>query len=342
MRIGILGLPQAGKRTLFTLLTGRAVTATRKASDAPEGLASIRDPRVDVLARICRPRKVTYAENNFVLCPDIVATTGMRHWLDSARRCDMLCLLVRSFESEQVFHPAGSVDPARDRANLEAELILADLELVLNRLNRIEREKTAGQSPAQVIEERALRKCSARLDEGRPIRSLSLPADEQNALQSLGLITRLPILWTYNVSEDQCGAGHPDGIAISCRIEQEITEIEDPAEREEFLQSLGLSAPGVDRFNAAAYDTAGLMSFYTIGSDEVRAWTIRKGSLAPIAGGKIHSDIERGFIRVEVLKYDDLVASGSERSAKEQGKIHVKGRDYVIEDGDTCHFLHSS
>ena len=342
MKIGILGLPQAGKRTLFTLLTGRTVPATRKAAEALEGFAAIRDPRIGVLAQICKPRKTTYAENNYVLCPDLAATTGVRHWLDSARRCDMLCLLLRSFESDQVYHPEGSVDSVRDRANLEVELILADMELVLNRLNRIAREKTAGQSPAQIIEERALEKCSASLDQGQPVRTLSLPPDELNAIQNLGLITRLPVLWTYNVGEDQLAGEHADGVGISCRIEQEIAEIENPAERGEFLEALGLTAAGLERVNAAAYDAVGLMSFYTIGSDEVRAWTIRKGSLAPAAGGKIHSDIERGFIRVEVLKYDDLIAAGSERVAKEQGNVQVKGRDYVIEDGDTCHFLHST
>ena len=159
MKIGILGLPQAGKRTLFSLLTGRSVPESRRPGEALEGIAPIRDPRVDALTRICRPQRTTYAENSFILCPDLVEGTGQRAWLDAARRCDLLCLLVRDFKSDQVYHPAGSVDLKRDRTLLDAELILADLEILLNRLNRIDKEKKAGQSAAQAIEETALRKC---------------------------------------------------------------------------------------------------------------------------------------------------------------------------------------
>ncbi|MFH1144648.1 MAG: DUF933 domain-containing protein [Candidatus Eisenbacteria bacterium] len=341
MKTALMGLPQGGKRTLFTLLTGRKVPENRKPGECLEGIAPIRDPRVEVLARIFQPRKVTYAENNIVLCSDLVEGAPTHAWLDAARRCDLLGLVVRAFESDSVYHAAGSVDPGRDRALLEAELILADLEVALNRLLRIGKEKKAGRATAvQVIEEHILEKCSEALEASRLLSSLDLGAQEQTVLRSLRLITLKPVLWTYNVSEKDVAAAHPSGVfAVSCRIEEEIAAMEDPDERQEFLAALGLEASGLDRLNAAAYEAQGLMSFYTTGKDEVRAWTIRKGSTAPEAGGKIHSDIERGFIRVEIIKYADLIAAGSERAAKEQGKALLKGKDYTIEDGDTGHFL---
>lgn len=340
MKIALLGLPQSGKRTLFRLLTGRRVPQTRKAGEPVEGVAPIRDPRVDVLARIFQPRKVTPAENQFVLCPDLEEGVKMQSALDIARRCDLLCLVVRAFEAEHVYHPAGSVDAERDRGRLEMELIFADLERVMNRLLRIEKEKQRGLSPDQAIEERALGKCSTILDQGQPLTAVELASEEEAAIRSLGLLTRRPLLWTYNVSEEYVAGPHPPGVfAVSAKIEDEIAAIEDSRARREFLTALGVDSGGLDRMNAAAYDATGLMSFYTTGKDEVRAWTIRKGSRAPQAGAKIHSDIARGFIRVEIVKYDDIVAAGSEKAAKEQGRVQLRGKDYVIEDGDTCHFL---
>jgi GTP-binding protein YchF len=341
MRTSLLGLPQSGKRALFTLLTGRSVPESRKPGECIEGVTKIRDPRVDVLARIFEPRKVTYAENNIVLCPDLIEGAPTHGWLDTARRSDLLCLVLRAFESETVYHAAGSVEPERDRCVLEAELILTDLEVVLNRLLRIGKEKKSGRaSAAQLNEERVLTRCAAALEESRPLHRLALGEEERAAIRSLRLVTLRPFLWVHNVAEDAVAAPQPPGsLAVSCKIEEEIAAIEEPSERAEFLAALGLSASGLDRLNAAAYDAQGLMSFYTTGKDEVRAWTIRKGSRAPEAGGKIHSDIERGFIRVEIIKYDDIVAAGSERAAKDQGRVQLKGKDYIIEDGDTCHFL---
>ncbi len=165
--------------------------------------------------------------------------------------------------------------------------------------------------------------------------------EELSAICSLNLVTLMPVLWIYNVDEDRVAGSAGEGgdvFLISALIEKEIMGIEDPTERDEYLKALDLDTSGLDRLNAAAYDALGLMSFYTMGKDEVRAWTIRKGTPAPAAGGKIHSDIERGFIRVEVIKYDDLVVAGSEAAAKSQGKAHLKGKDYIMEDGDICHF----
>lgn len=340
MKIAILGLAQTGKKTLFTLLTGREVPASRKVDEAVEGVAPIHDNRVDALSRLYDPKKTTYAENQFVLCPDITEGSASRHWMETARRCDLLCLLIRAFDSPDVFHPAGSVDPERDRANIETELLLADMQLVETRLQRLAKEKKGGQTADQKLEEEVLKRFSEALEEERFLSTVKLDAQEAKVIRSLDLITRKPLLYTYNVSEDEIGKDFgADVFTISCEIESEIAAIEDEDERQEFMEDLGIMQPSLERINAALYDALGLMSFYTSGKDECRAWTIRKGSSAPVAGGKIHSDIERGFIRVEVMKFDDLIALGSEQKVKQAGKMQLNGKDYIIEDGDICHFL---
>ena len=343
MKIALIGLPQAGKRTLFTLLTTRAIPEGRKPGDTVEGVATVRDPRVDALSGIFKPKKTTYAENRFVLCPD--ATTGGdgHEWLDAARRCHLICLVLRAFEDDGVYHPAGSIDARRDRDNLEAELLLADMELVDKRLERLAKEAKSGLKPEQAREKAVLDKAMACLEEGRRLAELTLDESERATVRSLDLITFLPVLSVYNVSEDGLAEDFGPGAAsVSCKIESEVAAMEDAGERAEFLEALGLDAPGLDRVNAAAYDALGLMSYYTVGEDECRAWTIRKGASAPEAGGAIHSDIERGFIRAEVMGYDDFIAAGSEAEARKRGALQTRGRDYIVEDGDIMHFLHNA
>lgn len=341
MKIALLGLPQSGKKTLFSLLTGREVSEHRTEAESVEGVAPIRDPRVDVLTEMARPESTRYAENRVVLCPDVTEGTGRRDWLDAARRCDLLCLVIRDFASESVYHPSGSVDAGRDRRALETELLLADLELIEKRLERLAKEKKGGKTAAQAKEEEVLLRCREAVEQERGVNTLVFSEEELAAIRSLNLVTLMPILWIYNVDEDRVG-GEAEGMAgefiVSALIEKDIMAMDDPGERDEYLRDLGLRSSGLDRLNSAAYDALGLMSFYTVGKDEVRAWTIRKGTPAPVAGGKIHSDIERGFIRVEVIKYDDLVAAGSEAAAKAHGKAYLKGKEYVMEDGDICHF----
>lgn len=338
MKVALLGLPQAGKRTLFTLLTGRHVPESRKEDESVEGHALVRDPRVDTISAMVKPQKTKYAETIFMLCPDIGEGSNERFWLEAARRSELLCMVVRSFSSDAVYHTRGTVDPGRDRANLETELMLADLELVEKRLERIGKEKRAGQTHLQEVEERTLQKCKQAIESEQKLGTMKLDQEESASLRSLGLLTLKPVIWAYNVDEKDVKNEGIDPVTISCKIEQEIMAIEDLEERKQFLEGLGLSSPGIDRMNRAVYDTLGLMSFYTMGEDEVRAWTIRKGSFAPVAAGKIHTDIERGFIRVEIIKYDDLISTGSESAVKAQGKIQLKGKDYVIEDGDICNF----
>jgi len=340
VKIALIGLPQAGKKTLFHLLTGKRPPEVRKPGEVLEGMASIRDERVDALARVCSPQKTTYAQNHFVLCPD--ASAGSYDWLSAARRCQLVCIVARAFESDQLYHPDGSVDPSRDCENLEAELLLADMEIIENRLARLEKEGRTGLRDEQKREEEALKICLPALEAGKRLADVALEEHQLGAIHSLDLVTLLPLLRVYNVSEDQLEQDYGEGVTpVSCKIEQEIMEMEDPAERAEYIEALGVTESGLDRVNAGSYDALGLMSFYTAGEDECRAWTIPKNSLAPVAGGKVHSDIERGFIRAEVIKLDDYVEAGSEAAARNAGKIQTRGRDYVVEDGDVIHFLFS-
>ncbi|MEA3545149.1 MAG: DUF933 domain-containing protein, partial [Thermodesulfobacteriota bacterium] len=299
MKIAILGLAQTGKKTLFTLLTGRPVPASRKPGEAIEGIAPIHDNRVEALKNLYRPEKTTYAENQFVLCSDITdGDNTSRQWMDPARRCDLLCLLIRSFDSPDIFHPSGSVNPERDREMIETELLLADMQLVETRLQRIAKEKRGGQTTEQVLEEEILQRFNCTLEEEKFLSTVVLEPHEEKLIKSLDLLTRTPLLFAYNVSEGDIGKDFgSDVFTISCAIESEIAAIDEEDERLEFMEAMGITQPSLDRINTALYDALGLMSFYTSGEDECRAWTIRKGSSAPIAGGKIHSDIERGFIR---------------------------------------------
>ncbi|MHC4945429.1 MAG: DUF933 domain-containing protein [Planctomycetota bacterium] len=346
MKAALLGLPQAGKRTIFALLTGREAPEFRRPGEAVAGTALVNDVRVDRLSSVEKPERTSYARTEIALCIDMEPGTAEYPWLQEARLCDLLCLVVRDFDSEEVFHPEGSVDPERDRNLLETELILADLDLVEKRLERIEQEgKKRKLTARQLDEEKALLRCRIALESNRKLKDLEFTPDQNQAIRSLNLLTMKPILWCYNVDEDKVKGNNGNGsrngdvvFRISALIEKEIVSLEDRTERTAYLEDLGVDESGLDRLNAAAYDRLGLMSFYTIGRDEVRAWTIRKGTLAPAAGGKIHSDIERGFIRVEVIKYDDLITLGSEQAAKAGGKAILRGKDYVMEDGDICHF----
>ena len=241
MKIAILGLAQTGKKTLFTLLTGREVPANRKPGEAIEGIAPIHDRRVDALSKLYNPNKTTYAENQFVLCSDVTEGGTSRQWMEAARRCDLLCLLIRSFDSPDVFHPAGSVDPERDRAMIETELLLADMQLVETRLERIAKEKKGGQTSEQKVEEEVLKRFSAALEEEKFLSTVPLDAQEEQVVRSLDLVTRIPLLYTYNVAEDDIGKDFgPEVFTISCEIESEIAGIDDPAERQEFMEALGI------------------------------------------------------------------------------------------------------
>ncbi|MBF0297123.1 MAG: redox-regulated ATPase YchF [Oligoflexia bacterium] len=355
MKIAILGLPMAGKKTLFGLLTARDVLGPKRAGEVISGKANVWDKRVDDISKIAKPAKITYAQTDFVLCSDIDNSGGgggqlANSWIQEAKTSDLLCIVVRGFTSEEVYHPAGSVNANRDKENLEAELIFADLDLVEKRLDRIDKDKKKVKTTAiQNLEEETILKFKKTLESNEKLNTLTLSAEEEASINSLNFLTIKPIIWCYNVDEDklreqqqqpqQTTKSHDDVFIVSAQIEKEILAIDNLEERTEYLKDLNISSLGSDRLNIAAYDLLGLMSFYTMGKDEVRAWTIRKGTSAPKAAGKIHSDIERGFIRVEVIKYNDLMFCGNEQKIRTLGKFMVKGQDYIIEDGDICNFL---
>lgn len=341
MNIALLGYAQAGKKTLFELLTGREIPESALHEGKPlEGFARVHDERLDRLTSLVAPQKTTPAETEVVCCPDVSSGAADRQWLEAARTCDLLCLVVRAFAADEVYHPLGSVDSKRDRANLVAELILADLDLVETRLERLEKERRAGLSTSQEHELAALQKCREQLEAEQYLAELTLEPHYAAAISSLGLLTRKPLLWAYNVSEGDVASDPPEpgAFVVSCLIEKEIAQIDDPAERQQFLEDCGLRSTGGERLNAAAYSALGLISFYTQGPKEVRAWTVPREMPAPQAAGKIHSDLERGFIRVEVIRYDDFIESGSESEAKSAGKMQLRGKDYLVEDGDVCLF----
>ncbi len=357
MRFALLGPPNSGKKTFFSLLTARAqdvadspvtihglmkLKGVRREGDALVGSAPIQDERLIALSRMFKPERLVFAENAIVLCPDIVPGSSDRKWLEPARRSDLLCVLLRGFEPGGGIRSVGSTEMSRQKSAIESELLLADLEVIENRLNRLEKEIRGARSSALEFEQGALLRIKEKLESEMSLCAPSLDPRDIEPVKSLGLLSAKPVLWAHNVDEKSLG-GDSDAEAgafrVSCRIEQEIMALGNPDEQAAYLRDLGVEESGLDRLNRAAYNALGLISFYTVGDDEVRAWTIRKGSLAPVAAGKVHSDFQRGFIRVEIVKCRDLLEAGSEAAAKAAGKQQTKGKDYVIEDGDVCHFL---
>ncbi len=345
MKLGLVGFPQVGKRTLFRLLTGQEL------NKSGVGLARVRDPRFDWLVELYQPAKVTPALLEFALIPDLEENT-ISEAFKGLEKVDVVCHLVRAFADDSVFHLAGSVDAQRDLRRLEEEMHLADLIFIEKRRERLNKEKKLkGDAQKTAQEEELLSRFQIHLEGGAPLRTLALTEDDEKLIASYPFLTLKPVLVVLNLGEDQmqssalldglraCFAGLGcEWVAVSARIEEELAQLE-AGERLAFLAELGQDEPALDRLTRVCYQALGLISFFTVGADEVRAWTIRRGALAPQSGRVIHSDIERGFIRAEVMKYADLAALGSESKVKEAGKLLQKGRDYLVEDADIFHFL---
>jgi GTP-binding protein YchF len=346
MTLGLVGLPQVGKRTLFSLLTGQ------DGAKLNIGLAKVRDTRFEKLAEMFKPKKETPAQMEFVLLPDMDTDASRNaESLRGLEKVDVICYLARVFEDETVFHVEGSVNARRDIQALWDELILSDQIFVEKRLERLAKEKRPTDVARAAKETELMVKMQAHLEEGRPLSQFSFTDEDQKLISSYPFLTLKSVMIVLNVGEDQLGdetlvqemaQGFSDQgfrwIAISAQIEQEVSQLDDE-ERTSFLEDLGIEQPALDRLTLLCYESMGLMSYFTVGEDEVRAWTIRQGALAPVAGGVIHGDIERGFIRAEVMQYEDLMEMGSEQKVKAAGKFVLKGRDAVIDDGDIIHFL---
>jgi len=342
MKIGLVGFPGSGKSTVFNALTGLAVeTGYGARSDRPTlGTVKVPDPRVDALSGLYSPKKTTYAEITFTDVGGGGSARGLdRGVLNSMREVDALCQVVRAFPDAAGDAP----QPLQEIADLEAETILADLEVVEKRVERLAKEHS---NPREL---ELMKRIQAHLEAEKPLRAMELSGDELKQLVHYRFLSLKPLLLVLNVPESELSGSPPEPIAaaaasrglglvmLSAQVEQDIAQMP-AADQGEFLASLGVTEPARNRFIKAAFALIDLISMLTAGPDECRAWPIPRGSLAPRAAGKIHSDIERGFIRAEVIRWDDLVALGSEAKCREAGKLRIEGKEYVIQDGDVVNF----
>ena len=360
MKLGIVGLPNVGKSTLFNALTNAGAESANYPFCTIEpnvGVVAVPDSRLDVLAEMYNPEKYTPAVIEFVDIAGLVrgASKGEglgNKFLSHIREVDAILHVIRCFEDDNIIHVDGAIDPMRDLETINLELIFSDMEILERRMDRVRKAMKGDKTLAAELE--ALEKVYAGLEEGKCARALELTDDELNYVAEANLLTLKPIIYVANFSEDEAGSEptsnemymklkahaeseHAQVIAICAGIEAEIAEL--PAEEKAvFLEDLGIAESGLDRLIKASYSLLGLISYLTAGPKEVRAWTITKGTKAPQAAGKIHSDFERGFIRAEIVAYDDLMKCGSMTAAKEQGLMRSEGKDYVIADGDIVLF----
>lgn len=360
MKLGIVGLPNVGKSTLFNALTNAGAESANYPFCTIEpnvGVVAVPDSRLDVLAEMYHPEKYTPAVIEFVDIAGLVrgASKGEglgNKFLSHIREVDAILHVIRCFEDENIIHVDGSIDPIRDLETINLELIFSDMEVLERRMDRTRKAMKGDKTLAKELE--VLERVYAALEEGKCARTVELSDDEKAILADTPLLTLKPIIYVANVSEDEAGSEptdnemymrlkahaeseHAEVIPICAEIEAEIAEL--PAdEKKVFLDDLGIKESGLDRLIKASYSLLGLISYLTAGPKEVRAWTITKGTKAPQAAGKIHSDFERGFIRAEIVAFDDLMKCGSMTAAKEQGLMRSEGKDYVIADGDIVLF----
>lgn len=359
LKCGIVGLPNVGKSTLFNALTAAKALAANYpfATKEPNvGIVTVPDPRLDELVRIIKPKSTVPTTIEIVDIAGLIkgASQGEglgNQFLANIREVDAIIHVVRCFDDGQIVHVDGSVDPVRDREIVETELVLKDLESMDKRLEKLRKQAKAGtkEAKAAVL---AGEEIMNHLQEGIPARLGSFSDAANELVAEAMLLTAKPVLYVCNVDESAVQDGNnytkafqeaiadypSESIIICAGIEADIAELEDPDDRQIFLEDLGLKEPGLHRMIRSAYKLLNLITYFTAGEKEVRAWTVLEGSKAPQAAGVIHSDFEKGFIRAEVIKYDDLVGLGSEAAVKEAGKMAVEGKEYVVKDGDVMHF----
>jgi hypothetical protein len=353
----MLGFPKVGKTTLFNILTGAGIAVDKYAASKSEphvGVARVPEPRLDRLAALFRPRKTTPAHVDFLDIQglqkgDAKASVDLKEM----RNVDALAHVVRAFRDEEIVHSEGAIDPKRDIATMETELVLADLEVAQRRLERLELGLRKAKSKEDEAELPVMRRCLESLERETPIRDLDLTEEDLRKIRGFAFLTAKPLLLIVNLDEsdvkrlptfvddlglrDRATRRATALCAISAKVEEEIAALA-PRDARDFLLDLGLAEPAKDRLIRAAFGLLGLIQFFTAGEDECRAWPIRRGTKAPRAAGTIHSDFERGFIRAEVVAFEDLMALGSFAAARERARLRSEGKDYVVQDGDVINF----
>ena len=359
LKAGIVGLPNVGKSTLFNAITKKNILVANypfATIDPNVGMVLVPDERLAVLEEMYQPEEVKPAAYEFVDIAGLVKGASLgeglgNKFLSHIREVDAICEVVRCFENKEITHVEGSVDPIRDVEIINLELSLADLEIITNRLDKIKKKAETTKDKDALIEVGALEKAKNALEKNIPLRVISFTEEELFVIRPFCFLTQKPIIYLANVSEEKLTEdneyynqvveyANKEGsraIKISAKLESDLIDYTLP-ERQEMLEMLGIKESGLDELIKVTYELLGLRTYFTVGSDEVRAWTFKNGMNAKECAGIIHSDFEKGFIRAEVMSYDDLIACGNEIKVKEAGKFRLEGKDYLMQDGDICHF----